>query len=149
MQIANRACVVMQKSIKFARAKFFCRLCEYHCDNEAVCERHITEPRHTRLMQVCYSPWLLVLRKAICILVRACVLPYCRCKCALYSCVKPTHGCVTWRHCCLNTRMLSMSTSHRSLVSGPPLTLSYSNGWLLSSTCAPSYCSLLLVSVII
>ena len=55
-----------QRSTKFPRAKWFCRLCEYHCDNLAKvechrscfahvtiapvqCWEHITEPRHQRL----------------------------------------------------------------------------------------------------
>ena len=37
------------KSTKFPRARWFCRLCEYHCDNLAKCLEHIMEPRHQRL----------------------------------------------------------------------------------------------------
>ena len=38
-----------QKNQKFPRAKWFCRLCEYHCDNIGKCLEHVSEPRHSRL----------------------------------------------------------------------------------------------------
>jgi len=37
------------KSTKFPRAKWFCRLCEYHCDNLAKCREHFIDTRHSRL----------------------------------------------------------------------------------------------------
>ena len=40
-----------QRSTKFPRAKWFCRLTEYHCDNLATCLDHITEPRYLRMLR--------------------------------------------------------------------------------------------------
>ena len=40
-----------QRSSKFPRAKWFCRLTEYHCDNLATCLDHITEPRYLRMLR--------------------------------------------------------------------------------------------------
>jgi len=37
------------KSSKFPRAKWFCRLCEYHCDNLTKCKEHFLDTRHSRL----------------------------------------------------------------------------------------------------
>jgi len=37
------------KSSKFPRARWFCRLCEYHCDNLAKCREHYLDTRHSRL----------------------------------------------------------------------------------------------------
>jgi len=37
------------KSTKFPRARWFCRLCEYHCDNLAKCREHYLDTRHSRL----------------------------------------------------------------------------------------------------
>jgi len=37
------------KSTKFPRAKWFCRLCEYHCDNLTKCKEHFLDTRHSRL----------------------------------------------------------------------------------------------------
>ena len=37
------------KSTKFPRARWFCRLCEYHCDNLVKCREHYTDTRHSRL----------------------------------------------------------------------------------------------------
>ena len=37
------------KSAKFPRARWFCRLCEYHCDNLAKCREHYSDTRHSRL----------------------------------------------------------------------------------------------------
>ena len=37
------------KSAKFPRARWFCRLCEYHCDNLVKCREHYTDTRHSRL----------------------------------------------------------------------------------------------------
>eukprot|EP00092_Neocalanus_flemingeri_P032761 GFUD01035632.1.p1 GENE.GFUD01035632.1~~GFUD01035632.1.p1 ORF type:complete len:1660 (-),score=542.26 GFUD01035632.1:232-5211(-) len=37
------------KSSKFPRARWFCRLCEYHCDNLAKCREHYMDTRHSRL----------------------------------------------------------------------------------------------------
>ena len=41
-----------EKSAKFPRARWFCRLCEYHCDNLSKCLDHISEPRHQRLTRL-------------------------------------------------------------------------------------------------
>ena len=40
-----------EKSAKFPRARWFCRLTEYHCDNIAKCLEHISEPRYQRLFR--------------------------------------------------------------------------------------------------
>jgi len=37
------------KSSKFPRARWFCRLCEYHCDNLGKCREHYLDTRHSRL----------------------------------------------------------------------------------------------------
>jgi terminal uridylyltransferase len=37
------------KSSKFPRARWFCRLCEYHCDNLVKCREHYLDTRHSRL----------------------------------------------------------------------------------------------------
>jgi len=37
------------KSTKFPRARWFCRLCEYHCDNLTKCREHYLDTRHSRL----------------------------------------------------------------------------------------------------
>jgi len=37
------------KSSKFPRARWFCRLCEYHCDNLEKCKEHYVDTRHSRL----------------------------------------------------------------------------------------------------
>ena len=42
-----------KRSIKFPNAKFFCRLCEYHCDDVGHCYRHMKDTRHKRLKKVC------------------------------------------------------------------------------------------------
>ncbi|KAG0710685.1 Terminal uridylyltransferase 4 [Chionoecetes opilio] len=40
-----------KKSLRFPKAKYFCRLCDYHCDSLVVCKRHITDTRHRRLKE--------------------------------------------------------------------------------------------------
>ena len=41
----------LQRSLKFPKARFFCRLCEYHCDTVEICRRHVRDARHMRLKQ--------------------------------------------------------------------------------------------------
>jgi len=41
-----------EKSTKFVRAKWFCHLCEYHCDNLSKCYEHYTDTRHSRLTRL-------------------------------------------------------------------------------------------------
>ncbi|XP_046551942.1 LOW QUALITY PROTEIN: terminal uridylyltransferase 4-like [Haliotis rubra] len=41
-----------KKSVKFPRAKFFCRLCEYHLDRVQDYLKHVSEPRHRRRKEV-------------------------------------------------------------------------------------------------
>jgi hypothetical protein len=38
-----------KRSLKFPMAKYFCRLCEYHCDTVAICRKHMKDTRHLRL----------------------------------------------------------------------------------------------------
>ncbi|XP_071539111.1 terminal uridylyltransferase 7-like isoform X2 [Panulirus ornatus] len=40
-----------KKSIRFPKAKYFCRLCDYHCDSLLVCRRHISDARHRKLKE--------------------------------------------------------------------------------------------------
>nr|XP_045624823.1 uncharacterized protein LOC123774531 [Procambarus clarkii] len=40
-----------KKSIRFPKAKYFCRLCDYHCDSLVVCRRHISDTRHRKLKE--------------------------------------------------------------------------------------------------
>lgn len=40
-----------KKSLKFPKAKYFCRLCDYHCDSLAVCRKHIMDNRHRKLKE--------------------------------------------------------------------------------------------------
>ncbi|KAK4314793.1 hypothetical protein Pmani_013939 [Petrolisthes manimaculis] len=40
-----------KKSLKFPKAKYFCRLCDYHCDSLVVCKRHVSETRHRKLKE--------------------------------------------------------------------------------------------------
>ncbi|KAK7072353.1 Terminal uridylyltransferase 4 [Halocaridina rubra] len=40
-----------KKSLKFPKAKFFCRLCDYHCDSLLVCGRHVMDSRHRKLKE--------------------------------------------------------------------------------------------------
>ncbi|XP_078656960.1 terminal uridylyltransferase 7-like isoform X4 [Branchiostoma floridae x Branchiostoma belcheri] len=37
-----------KRSAAFPSAKYFCRLCQYHCDTPAVCQRHIKESKSHR-----------------------------------------------------------------------------------------------------
>ena len=41
-----------ERSVKFPRARWFCRLTEYHCDNITKCLDHISEPRYQRLARM-------------------------------------------------------------------------------------------------
>jgi len=41
-----------QRSPKFQRAKWFCHLCEYHCDNLVKCFEHYKDTRHSRLTRL-------------------------------------------------------------------------------------------------
>jgi hypothetical protein len=52
-----------QKSQK-QDARFFCRLCDYHCNSLQYCEMHVMENRHKRLKAV--SSFLFVILFAIC-----------------------------------------------------------------------------------
>ena len=47
------------KSLKFPLARYFCRLCDYHCDSLVVCWRHIADQRHTRLKETKVLPYIL------------------------------------------------------------------------------------------
>ncbi|XP_078574912.1 terminal uridylyltransferase 7-like isoform X2 [Branchiostoma floridae x Branchiostoma japonicum] len=38
-----------KRSAAFPSAKYFCRLCQYHCDTPAVCQRHIKESKSHRV----------------------------------------------------------------------------------------------------
>ncbi|WAR24855.1 TUT7-like protein [Mya arenaria] len=40
------------KSLKFAHAKYFCRLCDYHCDNVPLCRQHAQDARHRRRKEI-------------------------------------------------------------------------------------------------
>jgi len=44
--------LLKKKSVKFPRARWFCRLCEYHCDNLTKCGEHFRDNRHSRLSRV-------------------------------------------------------------------------------------------------
>ncbi|XP_014664775.1 PREDICTED: terminal uridylyltransferase 4-like, partial [Priapulus caudatus] len=41
-----------KKSMRFPRARYYCRLCEYHCDSVQISMKHIKEARHQR-----HSKW--------------------------------------------------------------------------------------------
>ncbi|XP_060553003.1 terminal uridylyltransferase 4-like [Ruditapes philippinarum] len=41
-----------KKSAKFVNAKYFCRLCEYHCDNIPTCRQHANDKRHRRKKEI-------------------------------------------------------------------------------------------------
>ncbi|XP_052775836.1 terminal uridylyltransferase 4-like [Mya arenaria] len=41
-----------KKSLKFAHAKYFCRLCDYHCDNVPLCRQHAQDARHRRRKEI-------------------------------------------------------------------------------------------------
>ncbi|XP_076069141.1 terminal uridylyltransferase 7-like isoform X2 [Oratosquilla oratoria] len=40
-----------KKSLRFPKAKYFCRLCDYHCDSLLVCKRHMSDKRHCKLKE--------------------------------------------------------------------------------------------------
>ncbi|KAJ8040937.1 Terminal uridylyltransferase 4 [Holothuria leucospilota] len=40
-----------KKKLKFPRAKYFCRLCNYHMDSVKECQDHVSQTRHNRLMK--------------------------------------------------------------------------------------------------
>ena len=39
---------MQQRSTKFPKAKWLCKLCDYHCDNLAKCKEHFLDTRHSR-----------------------------------------------------------------------------------------------------
>ncbi|XP_021359551.1 terminal uridylyltransferase 4-like [Mizuhopecten yessoensis] len=41
-----------KKSTRFVQAKFFCRLCDYHMDTPADCDRHMKDSRHKRRIEI-------------------------------------------------------------------------------------------------
>ncbi|XP_064604614.1 terminal uridylyltransferase 4-like isoform X2 [Liolophura sinensis] len=41
-----------KKSIRFPRANFFCRLCEFHCDRIQDCKEHMKDRRHIRRLEI-------------------------------------------------------------------------------------------------
>ena len=41
-----------QKSQKFPQAIYYCRICDYHCDNLTICVHHIRDIRHNRLIKM-------------------------------------------------------------------------------------------------
>uniref|UniRef100_A0A6A7FM67 Terminal uridylyltransferase 4-like isoform X1 n=1 Tax=Hirondellea gigas TaxID=1518452 RepID=A0A6A7FM67_9CRUS len=41
-----------RKSLRFQKANFFCRLCEYHCEEPENCVQHIKNSRHQKLATV-------------------------------------------------------------------------------------------------
>ena len=43
---------MFQRSTKFPLARFYCRLCDYHCDTVIICRRHVQDTRHLRLKTV-------------------------------------------------------------------------------------------------
>ncbi|XP_033120822.1 terminal uridylyltransferase 4-like [Anneissia japonica] len=40
-----------KKNPKFPNAKFFCRLCQYHCDNIPACNKHINDQKHVKVFK--------------------------------------------------------------------------------------------------
>ena len=43
---------LFQKSQKFPQAIYYCRICDYHCDNLGICISHIRDLRHSRLIKM-------------------------------------------------------------------------------------------------
>ncbi len=41
-----------QRSQKFPKAQYYCRLCDYHCDTLTICISHIKDDRHSRLARM-------------------------------------------------------------------------------------------------
>ncbi|KAL4236653.1 Terminal uridylyltransferase 4 [Mactra antiquata] len=41
-----------KKSSPFPNARYFCRLCDYHCDNIPVCKQHAEDARHRRRKEI-------------------------------------------------------------------------------------------------
>ncbi|CAH1773302.1 unnamed protein product [Owenia fusiformis] len=41
-----------KKSLKFPKARFFCRICDYHCDTVEISKRHYKDNRHIRLIEL-------------------------------------------------------------------------------------------------
>lgn len=44
--------IFSQKSLRFPKAKFFCRLCDYHMDAVVDCQKHCKDNRHRRRNEV-------------------------------------------------------------------------------------------------
>ena len=44
--------IFLQKSEKFPKALYYCRLCDYHCDRLSICIQHIEDTRHSRLAKM-------------------------------------------------------------------------------------------------
>lgn len=42
----------LQRSSKFPHAKYFCRLCDYHCDSIEISRTHAKDARHKRRREV-------------------------------------------------------------------------------------------------
>ncbi|XP_041359697.1 terminal uridylyltransferase 4-like isoform X2 [Gigantopelta aegis] len=55
----QRVFPLKKKSLKFPRARFFCRLCDYHLDRVVDYQRHVSEARHMRRKEVTDSEVLL------------------------------------------------------------------------------------------
>ncbi|XP_053395690.1 terminal uridylyltransferase 7-like [Mercenaria mercenaria] len=49
---SERIFPLKKKSAKFTNAKYFCRLCEYHCDNIQTCRQHANDKRHRRRKEI-------------------------------------------------------------------------------------------------
>ncbi|CAL1538006.1 unnamed protein product [Lymnaea stagnalis] len=48
----NKMHVLKKKNQRFPKAKFFCRLCDYHLDQAEDCEKHIKDNRHCRRREI-------------------------------------------------------------------------------------------------
>ncbi|KAK3609162.1 hypothetical protein CHS0354_011348 [Potamilus streckersoni] len=48
----DRIYPLKKKSDRFPGARYFCRLCEYHCDSVAICMKHIKDDRHKRKKEI-------------------------------------------------------------------------------------------------
>ncbi|KAL3870042.1 hypothetical protein ACJMK2_042659 [Sinanodonta woodiana] len=48
----DRIYPLKKKSDKFPGARYFCRLCEYHCDSVAICMKHVKDDRHKRKREI-------------------------------------------------------------------------------------------------
>ncbi len=43
---------MFQRSPRFPKAQYYCRLCDYHCDTLNICISHIKDLRHSRLARM-------------------------------------------------------------------------------------------------